>query len=170
MCLAVCRVFTLRCRAKRGPCVRTSPTAAGFAVNLLSGTKHGSFRMIFAGLFYAHYCRCQARQAKNALELAVQRRQASALKLQKWIRGGSGRRRASEMRRLLQATRMVQKAVRCGLTSALRRFCCSTCLTEPCVAFPRVRCVASSRSKSFGVGLLLCVADEVVSRRGQSKG
>lgn len=71
----------------------------------------------FSALVYA--CQRQARQAKSALELAMRRRQASALKLQRWIRGESGRRRAREMRCLLQAARMVQRAARCGPASAL---------------------------------------------------
>lgn len=62
----------------------------------------------------------------------MQHRQASALKLQRWIRGESGRRRAREMRRLLEATRMVQKATRCGFGLRTLRdveFCCSILLT-----------------------------------------
>eukprot|EP00752_Nemacystus_decipiens_P002143 g2042.t1 len=54
----------------------------------------------------------QARQTKCALELEVQRRQASALRVQKWIRGQSGRRRARKIRRLLHAARTVQRATR----------------------------------------------------------
>ncbi|CAM9276018.1 unnamed protein product [Ectocarpus sp. 12 AP-2014] len=54
----------------------------------------------------------QDRHAKRVVEGVVQRRQATALTLQRWIRGESGRRRAQRRRCLLQATRMVQRAVR----------------------------------------------------------
>ncbi|CAM9470017.1 unnamed protein product, partial [Ectocarpus fasciculatus] len=63
----------------------------------------------------------QDRHAKRAVERVVQRRQATALKLQRYIRGESGRRQAQQRRCLLQATRMVQRAVRQGRKNARAR-------------------------------------------------
>ncbi|CAN0081825.1 unnamed protein product [Scytosiphon promiscuus] len=54
----------------------------------------------------------QIYRARSAVELVVQQKQTSALELQRWTRGQSGRRRAKERRRLIQATRMVQRAIR----------------------------------------------------------
>lgn len=42
----------------------------------------------------------------------VRRRQEAALHLQRWMRGGRGRRRVKDMRLLLRAASMVQRAAR----------------------------------------------------------